>query len=536
LPKVSQDDLKAFGLAVKRERSLRGWGLDRLGAEVDPPVGKSFISKIENGRKETLNSLTVGRFIKALDLDENWIDRFLGTDTTDDGGETTAERDADRIIERAQREDVTEGASEELLIQLANNYAEGAHKDRETAYIAVRTALVSYASMRATGAIKGNADAQFHAIMAEVAELNNQGALDEADALLDQEDRRMRETHKAERDRLDQQAAILLAQRLDQDRLRNRPDLAAKRLIKNLMQTPQAGGLFLAIDTKANDWNNLGDDIGDIFALHTALELAKANYERVRKKSALAPSALYTLGWCHFRLAERSSNDRHLVVARNVFETALKKTSKSKNPQSWAIYQSGLGNTLVQMGEREGDIDLLQRALKCHRAALEIDIKNKSNTPSSRWNDLGISLLELGKITHDPASLGEAVTALETALALEDRRANKVTWGVTQNNLALAQSWLGDVTDDLAILTRARQGYAACEALEFREEAPFIWAMLQWNIADLALARHRLAPDPVLLTEARDHVTAARGFFVDGSDYQTQRCDDLLDQINQAEA
>lgn len=138
MTKVSPDDLKAFGIAVKRARSLNGWTLDELGAKVEPPVGKSLVSKIEKGRKETLNSRTVGRFIKALDLDESWIDKFLDTDTTDDGDETTAERDADRIIERAQRENVTRGASEELLIQLANRYAEGAHKDRETAYIAVQ--------------------------------------------------------------------------------------------------------------------------------------------------------------------------------------------------------------------------------------------------------------------------------------------------------------------------------------------------------------------------------------------------------------
>ena len=139
LTKVSQADLKAFGHAVKRARSLRGWTLDSLGAAIDPPIGKSFLSKIESGNKDTLNSVTVGRLRIALDLDESWIDKFLGTDTTADGGETTAERDADRIIERAQRENVTVGASEALLIQLANRYAEGTHKDRETAYIAVRT-------------------------------------------------------------------------------------------------------------------------------------------------------------------------------------------------------------------------------------------------------------------------------------------------------------------------------------------------------------------------------------------------------------
>ena len=66
--KVSSDDLKAFGLAVKKARTLRGWTLDQLGAAFDPPVGKSFISKVEKGKKNALTARTVGRFINAIGL------------------------------------------------------------------------------------------------------------------------------------------------------------------------------------------------------------------------------------------------------------------------------------------------------------------------------------------------------------------------------------------------------------------------------------------------------------------------------------
>ena len=78
--------------------------------------------------------------------------------------------------------------------------------------------------------------------------------------------------------------------------------------------------------------------------------------------------------------------------------------------------------------------------------------------------------------------------------------------------------------------------YAACEDLAFEKDAPFDWAKLQWNIADLALARYHLDPDPVFLAEARTHVTRARAFFVEGSDYQTEKCDELLAEIDAAEA
>jgi hypothetical protein len=126
--------------------------------------------------------------------------------------------------------------------------------------------------------------------------------------------------------------------------------------------------------------------------------------------------------------------------------------------------------------------------------------------------------------------------ALRTALGLRDIKADQIDWAQTQSNLALAQRRLGDVTDDLPTLNTARQGYGACEALDYQTDAPFGWAVLQWNIADLALARYRLDPDPALLSEAKIHVTAARAFFVDGSDYPTERCDDLLAKIKTAEA
>ena len=135
--KVSPEDLKAFGLAVKHARSLKTWNLDELGATIDPPVGKSFISKIEKGRKGALNSRTVGRFIKALEMDEAWINKFLDTDTTDESDETPAERDADRLIQMVTRYETIPQSSEHLLILLANQHAEGHYTDQSTIFLAL---------------------------------------------------------------------------------------------------------------------------------------------------------------------------------------------------------------------------------------------------------------------------------------------------------------------------------------------------------------------------------------------------------------
>ncbi|WP_152615696.1 hypothetical protein [Leisingera sp. ANG-M1] len=52
----------------------------------------------------------------------------------------------------------------------------------------------------------------------------------------------------------------------------------------------------------------------------------------------------------------------------------------------------------------------------------------------------------------------------------------------------------------------------------------------------LALERHQLDSDFALLDEAPGRVMRARASFVDGSEYQTKRCGELLSRINAAEA
>lgn len=531
MPKIDQDVLKDFGRTVKRASALKEWNQQTLGGKMNPPVGASFISKVERGKRDNLNARTVGRFIKALDLDESWIDKFLDAEDAADGLETKAEQEADRVIDRLRREGKAEGTSDDLLIQLANNFTEGDHKDTDTAFRSVEAALERLKTSENIAQLAGNADAQFTALMGEVDALNNAGEFDLAHDRLAEQAATLRE----EKDRLARLSELQLEKELNQDRLRNRPDLAAERIISNLREFPR-GQLFWAVDRTANEWQRQGDKAGDIFALDVALSLARDNYNRVKTKKPLAAAALRTLGWCHLRLAERSSEDHYLKDAYRAFSAAVKKTSKAKDPENWAARQDGLGGVLLEMGKREQNKDLLENAVIALRAALKLNQKLGSDGVKHRWNNLGNTLQTLGEVTKDADILRDAETALTEALALKDPDKDLLDWQSTQCNLAVAQRWLGAVTCDPAKLQEAREGYAACEDLAFEKDAPFDWAKLQWNIADLALARYQLDPDPAFLTEARDHLARARAFFVDGSDYQTERCDELLAQIDAAEA
>ena len=532
MPKIDPDILKDFGRAVKRARTLKTWDQPTLGGKFEPAVGASFISKVEKGRKEALNSRTVGRFINALDLDQGWIDKFLDAEESAEAEETKAEREADKVIARLKREGATEGTTDDLLIQLANNFTEGDHKDTETAYRSVRAALETLQANKNISALAGNADAQFAAIMEEVDALN-------ADAEFDLAAERLEEQAKAleqEKERLTRLAELQLEKELSQDRLRNRPDLAAKRLITDIERQAPAGGVFRAVDRLAFEWIEDGDKAGDMFALRAALAMSKANYERVEGKRPLAAAALATMGWCQFRLAERSSNEGHLKAAKNASQAALDRTNKREEPENWATRSDRLGATLQEIGRRNEDPTILQLAVEAHGNALSMRKKTQSDYIRYTWNGLGIALQTLGEFTRDADMLREAEQALSTALAQKGRDADPIDWGLTQNNLALAQRWLGEVSEDLAKLDEARSGFAACEELEFEGEAPFNWATLNWNIADLALAQFALDPDPKLIEEARDYVGRARDFFVEGSEYQTRRCDELLARIDAAEA
>jgi hypothetical protein len=146
--------------------------------------------------------------------------------------------------------------------------------------------------------------------------------------------------------------------------------------------------------------------------------------------------------------------------------------------------------------------------------------------------NLGRALSIQGFLERSPQLLTEAVDQLSLSLEVDAQTGDVVP----NNNLAVARRRLGEVCGDIAILKMARDEYAMCERQPEANEGPFDLAVLQWNIADLALARFRLDPDPALLTEARDRIAKARAFFVDGSDYQTERCDDLLAQVEKAEA
>lgn len=569
MPKVAQTDLVAFGREVKRARSLKGWTLDQLAGQLSPVSGKSFLSNVEKG-KRAIGPLTVGKLIKALDLPDIWIDRFLDADVSPEDEETRTDREADRLLGMVEKDPTAPPTAEPLLLLLAEEWAGKGFTDPSTAYTALRGALQAAADLRAQGTLPSNASDQLQAILRRVADLNDQGQMEEADAAL-----------KDASDRNAAEADALFDAHLKQDRLRNRPEAAAQRLVARLKASAPPGGLFWATLDMLVEWQARGERMGNPFDLAVALELAKSNHTRA-KRSQLG-LALLGLGACHLALGKRHSGGGHLTRAAACYTTATKEFPRKKQPENWAVTQNNLGNALQALGERDGDSTRLHAAIDAYTAALTVrkpdaaptdwattqnnlgvalSELSKREDSSARlhaaidaytaaqtvhtseaapmdWamtqNNLGITLQALGEREGDSTRLRAAIDAFTAALMVYTLEAAPMDWAGTQNNLGLARRWLGAVARDAAQFSASLVAFQACNTVRTWTHAPFLWATTQWNLADLALARHALSPDPGLPGLAQGHLDAARAIFAEAENtHQLAECDRLQAQIDAA--
>lgn len=489
-----------FGYAVRQARLELEMSLTDAAAEIlGNSDRKGYVSQIEKGTRN-LSPETIDKFAKYLGLDADIVKAAhqapplpksevvtkKGKPALEAKPEDQVDFDAERLLSKARKDDGSPQMGETLMIALAYEFAGGQYRDLQTAYIALRSALEAAGRLRARGDLKGsNAASHLDLVLADVAKLNEELRFEDADALFEAEEKRMREAHAATEELQAEEARQLINQRLDQDRIRNRPDLAAQRLIADLDSKAHPEGLFLARDNFCFEWRNTADASGDMFGLRVALEIAKANYEKAKGKRALLAQSLFPLGYSHLRIAERSVNSRNFAIARTAFEAALNKTSKSKDPANWTTYHAAFGEVLREIGEREKDDALLRAAVEAHQTSLRIRQKTKSEYLSDSWESLGLALSALGEQTSDVDILQRAVAALENAINLQDKESDPLEWGMLLSNLGLAQRRLGAASGDLEILRVARRSFAACEGIVFRKKAGFDWAMLQWNIADL---------------------------------------------------
>ena len=530
MPKLAQTLLADFGRAVKHARSTRGWELNdvarrigemdggKSGTKAKPPA-RSFLSDIEKG-KRSISPPTVGKLIHALDLPKTWLDRFLAAAPDDIDEETPTDREADRLIRMVEADETAPPTSEVLLLLLAEEWAGQRYIDPMMAYTALKGALQVAADLRAQGNLPSNASAQLQAVLRRVSELTDAGQLDEADAAL-----------KDATDRNEAEAEALFDAALQQDRLRNRPAMAAQRLVARLKSSAPPGGVFGATRDLLNEWRGCGERIGDPFDLAVALELAKLNHASA--SSSQLGQALLSLGNCHLVLGKRQSGEGHLNSAIAAYTAQLKICPPELQPRAWANAQLCLGSALRILGVRAGNKTNLRGAISAFTDPLTVYTLDAAPMDWAKThNSLGNALRALGTHELDRVSLLAAITAYTAALTIFTTEVAPMDWAMTQHNLADTFLSLHTLEKTAIWLDRAEDAFRKALVQYTTDQAEYHWANSYHCLGKVYLARFRMTGDRVQLDLARHHLTEARVVFaLDPNNITLNDFDRLLAEI-----
>ncbi|WP_299024330.1 helix-turn-helix transcriptional regulator [uncultured Sulfitobacter sp.] len=467
MPDVAQEILTAFGDAVRKANGLKGWSLDSLGAAITPPMSKGYLSRIQNGKRQ-LSPATVGKLIKVLDLDESWMDRFLGNAEDE---VTQEDRRAEQLLSATGHDEAIDIA-ENLMIALAYEYAEGDANDLDSAYRGLKVALQTAVEMKARAALPDNTDAGISAVRAEVQRLNEAEELDEAAAAID-----------AAMAQKTAEVSALLDLGVQQDRMRNEPEAAAAKLVQQVMLDAPTEPLN-ALRNVMIEWYERGRDGGLAFEATVAIQLARSNLAFATDANARG-TVQNDLGNTLSILGARESETARLDEAVLAYREALKEWSRERVPLEWAMTQNNLGNALKFLGERESGTMRLDEAVVAFREALKE--RTHARVPldwATTQNNLGNALKSLGERESGTARLDEAVMAYREALKERTRKQVPLDWAMTQNNLGNALATLGVRESGTARLDEAVLAYREALKERTRERVPLQWAMTQNNLGN----------------------------------------------------
>ncbi|MGR3492086.1 MAG: hypothetical protein ACU0DW_08505 [Shimia sp.] len=275
---------------------------------------KGYIGQIEKGRKN-LRAETIDRLVVALNLPEDVHKAALMAPPPEpDPVEEKTDRDAESLLRKVSQDASAPVTAERLLVDLAYEHAAGPHRDLFDAYTSLRRALEAPDEIKRRGAMLDNADSALQATMAEVSRLNDEGRRDDAADFL-----------KKDRKRREQVEETYLDLELQQDRLMNRPDLAAKRIVRNLRRQDLPDGLFAAIVSKEDAWSRLGTYNGDRFARHVSLQLASLNDAGPGKRLVYRAISLDNLAIRHLEVAKVSTDLGSIAEAKAAIVRAKRK-------------------------------------------------------------------------------------------------------------------------------------------------------------------------------------------------------------------
>ncbi|WP_425091085.1 helix-turn-helix domain-containing protein [Tropicimonas sp. S265A] len=492
------DDAKAFGALVRQRRTALKLTQENL---ADAALGnldrKGMISQIENGKIPNITSATVKKVAEALSIDVEEIPTSLrwseaievATDTNtvvhklqaasersqaiDDKVLANTDKLVELLSEQAQDFKIKEG----MLIALARRYAEGSPHDFDAAFAGLEQALEVAVQDRERGKLPSNTDDAVNVVIARVDALNETGDIDQAAALLAEEEARA-------------QAGLLrlYEKAISQAILTRDVDAAVSYELKKLpleAQSPSPKDSYAYLRSVFVEWYNRGDQRGLNFDGAVAVELIREMVRRYQNDEERIGSCLSNLGLALHRLGSREADSHKVSEAITVFRAALEKTDVDHNPLDWATTQMNLGSALRTLGTRNNCPRTLNEAVEAYRAALT---KRTRDRVPMDWaitkTNLGNALSVLGERESGTETLEEALSAYRDALKEFTRDRAPSKWAMVQMNLSTTLQVIGERENGTEKHKDAVAGYRAVLQELSRSDLPLEWARTQMNLGN----------------------------------------------------
>jgi uncharacterized caspase-like protein len=195
---------------------------------------------------------------------------------------------------------------------------------------------------------------------------------------------------------------------------------------------------------------------------------------RRQQANALADHGLY-----------RGKNDA-LTQAIALYEEI---SGPAESTDQWGPIRNDLGNALEELGERQSDRDMLERAVAAYEDALTRTPREKYALEWARTqSNIGVALMNLGQRSQGTELLERSAEAFGTSLEELTRERSPIEWAKTTSNFGNVMQMLADRNGDEGLYYEAADAHAAALEVLARDTMPLDWATVEANLGN-ALAR-----------------------------------------------
>ncbi len=219
---------------------------------------------------------------------------------------------------------------------------------------------------------------------------------------------------------------------------------------------------------------------------------------RYRNGEALA-HALYLQG--------RDKDDTNaLIEAIDRYRALLAANAGGATPAGTAQLRHNLGDALLRLGSRNGEVERLKDAAAMFRGTIEAFPRARYPLDWARaQQDLGAALFRLGLAVNSTARLEEAVTAFRESLKERTRTHAPLEWAVLQSSIGTALWSLGAREEGAERFEAAVAAYREGLKPISRDHTPLDWAARQNNLGAALIS---LAERKSSVRDLQDAVTA----------------------------